>query len=142
MPKPVLSDSLFNADDVATAILQQANLSVTNQDFAVTDQTSLFVTDSAWTPRTGNQAYSFNGFMFLSGVWSTSSTPSNGDNVFTISDSDYYPIKDSYFNSISYQGDNLWALIINSSGEGYIQDAQNNSASLFYVNINGYYRFT
>lgn len=142
MPKPVLSDSLFNADDVATAILQQANLSVTNQDFGVTDKTSIFVTDSSWQDRSYNQAYSFNGFMFLSGIWSTSSTPNNGDYVFTISDSDFYPIKDTYFNSISYQGDSLWSLILTSSGQGYIQDATNNSNPTFYVAINGFYRFT
>ena len=46
MPKPVLSDSLFNADDVATAILDEANLQVTNQNLGVTDITSSFVINS------------------------------------------------------------------------------------------------
>ena len=65
MPKPVLSDSLFNADDVATAILSEANLQVANSDLGVTDITSSFVRDSNWVSSLGNdKCFKFMDFVF------------------------------------------------------------------------------
>ena len=83
MPKPVLSDSLFNADDVATAILESANISVTNQDFAVVDRTSEFTNQSDMSVN-AKKFFSFNGFMFfmLALKW-IGDTPQYDELIFT-----------------------------------------------------------
>ena len=64
MPKPVLSDSLFNADDVATALVNNYNLAVSNQDFAVTEISSNFSLETGWDSLYV-KAFAFNGFVFI-----------------------------------------------------------------------------
>ena len=92
MPKPVLSDSLFNADDVATAILSEANLQVTNQDLGVTDISSAFVLSTNWNTWQGHRAYKFNGFVFIWMGTYKGSSASNGEVWMTINNSDFYLI--------------------------------------------------
>ena len=65
MSKPVLSELEYNADDVASAILSSADLSVTNEDFGVTDHSSIFTFQTGWSD-TNAICYGFNGFMFCS----------------------------------------------------------------------------
>ena len=105
MPKPVLSDSLFNADDVATRVLQEANLQVSNNQLGVYDRSSIFVVESGITT---NQlkCYSFNGFMFYSIYLNHfGSTPSNGEKMIQISDSNFYPNDQYSAPTSAHQGD-------------------------------------
>lgn len=141
MPKPVLSDSLFNADDVATALVNNYNLSVSNQDFAVADRASLFVTRSGWS-WVSKQIYSFNGFMFVSGNIYKASTPSNGEVIADISDSNFYPVADTVFNTIAYQGDSANSMSFNASGEIMVSHPVNVGVAEWSAQINGFYRFS
>jgi hypothetical protein len=144
MPKPVLSDSLFNADDVATAVLAEANLQVTNQDLGVTSHGSSIATlSSGWGHQVTANFYSFNGFMFFSFVCEhAGGSPAHAETFLTINDSDYYPIADFSCPSISYQGDNAYRIQINTSGEFKVLDPGNSGASSFYICCNAHYRFT
>ena len=142
MSKPILSELDYNASDVASAILSQADLSVTNEDFGVTDRTSLFTVGGGFS--VGNkQAFSFNGFMFISASFARSSTPGGSDALLSISDSDFYPINNTVFPTVSYEGDTAEYLTVSSStGEFTVSAPENVSASAYYGVFNGWYRFT
>jgi len=141
MPKPVLSDSLFNADDVATAVLQEANLQVTNSDLGVVDRTSLFSAQQGYGADGDNQAYSFNGFMFVSMIFYNSSGASNQDTIASISNSDFYPVRKTYFNTISYQGDSAYRIRFETNGTAVVDDPNNLGTGIFYITLNGWYRY-
>ena len=142
MPKPILSELEYNASDVASAILSSADLSVTNQDFGVTDRSSLFTAGTGWN-FAGKIAYSFNGFMFVS-LYCTHSggSPQQNEVVLTMTDSDFYPTVETYFSSISYEGDSLTNLVAKTDGTFRINDVNNEGISTFYITTNGFYRFT
>tara|TARA_B100001029_G_scaffold178932_1_gene186807 strand:- start:2860 stop:3288 length:429 start_codon:yes stop_codon:yes gene_type:complete len=142
MPKPVLSDSLFNASDVATAVLDNADLSVTNQDFGVVDRSDKFTHSSSYSFNFF-QAYSFNGFMFISFQCVTTSSPTSGDAVSNINDSTFYPIAETVLPGIGYEGDSLnYLKIIASTGALEIYSPLPQGIVNFYITINGFYRFT
>ncbi len=141
MSKPILSELEYNASDVASAILSQADLSVTNQDFAVTDRTTNFTLQSGWTDN-GCKMFSFNGFMFLSiFIYHSVDEPSEGEVIFQVDNSDLYPTTDFFFNTISGAGDLANYIKINSSGQLQIFDPIDYGDSLFRVVTNGFYRF-
>tara|TARA_B100000424_G_scaffold53615_1_gene38424 strand:- start:565 stop:984 length:420 start_codon:yes stop_codon:yes gene_type:complete len=139
MPKPVLSDSLFNADDVATAILNKANLSITNQDLGVVDITDLITATSP--ANIGNTAfYTFNGFAFICFTFDIPNSV-NMTNIGSIK-SGYEPIKRHVFPSISYQGDSANYVVLQTNGNVETSLIQNVGDSHYYGVINGFYRFT
>ena len=139
MSKPVLSELEYNADDVASAILQKADLSVTNEDLGVTDQSSNFAAESGWSI-TNKQIYSFNGFMFISFTAQYGSTPSNGDALVEITDEDIRPTTNTIFPSISYEVDTVNCIVVQTNGE-IIVSHPSNPGSEFHVAINGFYRY-
>lgn len=143
MPKPVLSDSLFNADDVATAILSEANLSIANSLLGVTDRSSLFNTQSGWTTHNLN-VYSFNGFMFFMAEFQhNGGLPTSHENIWVINDSNYYPIENSYMPTISYEGDTASTIYFKTDGDIQIlYPVEGGSNTNWYGIINGWYRFT
>tara|TARA_R100000278_G_scaffold4613_1_gene7698 strand:+ start:353 stop:781 length:429 start_codon:yes stop_codon:yes gene_type:complete len=140
MPKPVLSDSLFNADDVATAILSEANLQVANSNLGVTDISSSFVLNSNTWSQTNPHMYYFNGFVFVSAYLSTSSTPATNTVIWNISDPSYRPISTYSFPATGYQGDVPSQIEFRISGEVVVKDPVNVSSSTYYNTINGWYR--
>ena len=140
MSKPILSELEYNADDVASAILDKADLSVTNQDFAVTTVSSLFTASSGTTIST-NLGYSFNGFMFISCRGYTDSTPSEGATIMTI-DAGYTPIANTDFPTISYQGDLANFIRFNTDDDVTVHSAAEGAGSTWYFCINGSYRHT
>ena len=142
MPKPVLSDSLFNANDVATAVLDFAELSVTNQDFAVTDISSSFTKNSNFVYESGTalNAFSFNGFVFLSFVMYTSTSVSTDDTIMTITESNYFPDRTYVTNSVSFEGDTVNFVTINTDGSMKIKHPHNAGVSSFSICINCHYR--
>ena len=145
MPKPVLSDSAFNADDVATAILSEANLQVTNEDLGVTDRSSLIVFQSGWQETTGSvptQFYTFNGFGFISlYCYHAGGTPATGEDVFYINDSDYHPVQNTAFFTSSHHGDTSLRFTLNTNGMMDIIHPKNEGDSDFFAVLNGFYRY-
>ena len=138
MPKPVLSDSLFNAGDVATAVLAEANLQVANSDLGVTDKSSIFVVQSGTTSY-ASKAFAFNGFMFIN-LYFNISSPTNPQEMYHISDSDYYPNATCYYPTISYNQDSAQYIEITTSGVVKVVEPYNPSGGWNGV-INGWYRF-
>ena len=144
MPKPILSDSLFNADDVATAILSEANLQVTNSQLGVTDRSSLLVYESGWSDGDSNiprKLFTFNGFAFISAMCYHSGTPGNTETVITLSDTNYAPTVDYSLPTASFQGDTAQTVRIVTNGEIRIQYPVNVSDSGYTINFNGFYRY-
>ena len=144
MPKPVLSDSLFNADDVATAILQEANLQITNSVLGVTDRSSLLSYTSGWSDADSNivpKLFTFNGFAFISAMCYHSGTPGATEQFMTISDTDYAPDQTYALPTASFQGDTAQSVQITTNGEIKVYYPLNESDSGYSINFNGFYRF-
>lgn len=139
MPKPVLSDSLFNADNVATAVLAEANLSVTNQDFGVTEITDLLTPVSTINVDL-EKAYSFNGFIFLY-VVGNGTQPSTAGKIFDINPS-YTPNDNYSFPTISYQSDSAQHIQFKTDDTVVVHHSNNLGTSNWYFAINGWYRYT
>lgn len=142
MPKPVLSDSLFNADNVATAVLQEANLQISNSNLGVTDRTSLFTASNSYviSANEGGGAYSFNGFMFINFRLDRSGGAFNGECI-TISDSNFYPTKTFTFPTISHEGDRANYVSFGSNGSVTMHLPSDQGGSTFHAVINGFYRY-
>ena len=143
MPKPVLSDSLFNADNVATAILNQANLSVTNQDFAVSTITSEFTVSTGFNMYSDSIAYSFNGFVFLAMSFAHPGPGiTTNETIFTVSNT-YKAITDTFLVTSSYEGDTAYTVKAKTDGSFIIESPHDIGGSgNFYMTINGFYRHT
>lgn len=141
MPKPVLSDSLFNASDVASAILNEADLSSIGNTFAVVDRTSLFTAQNSYIlSSNGAGAYSFNGFMFVNFRIERSGGAVSGTCV-SISDSNFYPTKLHTMPTISHEGDRANYVAFNTSGDIDMHLPSDQGSSAFFSVINGWYRF-
>lgn len=140
MSKPILSELEYNASDVASAILDKADLSVTNQDFAVTEVSSLFTAESGTTINT-ELTYSFNGFMFISCSGNVSSTPSEGGTIMTI-DSGYSPVANTVFPTVSYQGDLANFIRFNTNDDVTVHSVSNVENANWFFCLNGFYRHT
>lgn len=142
MPKPILSDSLFNADDVATAILSEANLQVTNENLGVTD-ISTSISGASGVSQFFRQAYAFNGFVFFSVEYAhLSSTPSDGETLSTITNSDYYPIAVTVAPCIGYQGDQAQYIRAETNGIIKVNNPINSGSNDWRVAVNMFWRYT
>lgn len=144
MPKPVLSDSLFNADDVATAVIAEANLQTLDLNLGVTDITSEFTLGTGWSYNTNNfdyaiKAYTFNGFVFIMGAVGRGDTSQM--TAFTVT-TNYRPTVEAYMPTISYQGDSGWALRVMTNGNIDVIQPNNVSSGSFYITFNGFYRIS
>ena len=146
MPKPVLSDSLFNSDDVATAILENANLQVTNSAFAITDFSDDIVLDSAFEHQTtslNNPPYvaiHFNSIVFMYGALRCSSSDAiDGATVLTVP-SAYYPHRLVACNTSSLDEDTARRIQINTSGVMSIVDPVNSGSGTFHMVFNFWYK--
>tara|TARA_R100000353_G_C6453175_1_gene181836 strand:- start:39 stop:470 length:432 start_codon:yes stop_codon:yes gene_type:complete len=142
MPKPVLSDSLFNADDVATAVLAEANLQIANSSLGVTDITSSFTRDSNWaTNGNADRVYIFMGFVFYNLGAATSTNITSQMTAYTIAEP-YRPNQLYFTNNLTYQGDFAAGININTDGTMVVHNATQPSGSdaTFRIQINGWYR--
>jgi len=142
MPKPVLSDSLFNAGDVATAILSEAALEITNEQLGVTDRSSLFTIDNSNGTLTDVKAFSFNGFMFCQGFFSFSGySPSHNETLGQITDSNFYPSYEVVFSGNSYDSDSSAQGKITTAGKFQAEYPVNPGDSTWRMVFNCVYRF-
>ena len=141
MPKPVLSDSLFNADDVATAVLAEANLQIANSNLGVTDISSSFTPASGFSLDYPCKAFHFMGFIFVQFGLGISSTPSNGATLVTIGDSSYYPSYNVVATSVSHQAETVSQVEI-SSGTSLIKlGTIHNAGDAYYrIRCNFFYK--
>jgi hypothetical protein len=139
MPKPILSDSLFNADDVATAVLAEANLQISNNNLGTTDISDQFTIQTGFIWNNKHVLF-FNGFVFFSGYFThNSGTPNNQETFVTIDNSDYRPQSHYVCNSIGYQADSSNRIIIAPNGNMQIYDPVNPGISTFHFTINFVY---
>tara|TARA_Y100001963_G_C6729534_1_gene423141 strand:- start:705 stop:1139 length:435 start_codon:yes stop_codon:yes gene_type:complete len=143
MPKPVLSDSLFNADDVATAVLSEANLQVTNSQLGVTDISSNYSFDSGWQAEAhGIIAYAFNGFVFINiNCVHPGGSPTTGEGLVTNSNSDYHPIEKTTMPSIANEADSAYSVVFQTNGNIDQLSPYNPGSSNFHIVVNGFYRY-
>jgi hypothetical protein len=139
MPRPVLSETTFNSDNIATSILQQANLQIANSSLGITDQTNSFLTYSSGWNVDNEAIYSFNGFVFLSFFIYNGGTVNHGDTVATISDSNFYPHRETVFNTYSSQ-DFATRLYVDTNGNFKLQSPSDNGGSNYHLITNGVYR--
>ncbi len=145
MPKPVLSDSLFNADNVATSVLAEANLQVANSDLGVTDITSSFVLSTHWSSWVTDKCFYFNGFVFvqLNAYIHTSNSNFNtaSTNIYTINNSDYFPNYEVSMNTTSHEGDTAQRIKITTSGSiDIMYPTEVGSDINYHIICNGWYR--
>ena len=138
MPKPILSDSLFNAEDVATAIVNEANLQITNENLGVTTVTDLVTLISGYT-MTEIVSYAFNGFMFVS-MHGYGSPISHGFKIGDIN-TNYTPIADTFFPVISVGPDSATLLQFKTNDTITVNGPDNMGSSNWYFTINGFYRY-
>ena len=138
MSKPILSELEYNASDVASAILASADLSVTNQDFGVTDVSSSFVLDSNWTSEYSPQCFAFNGFCFISFACKKDNAAHN-DVVMNVG-SDYRPESNTPIGSSAHEGDTPKWLLFRTDGVVELNFPENEGGSDFHLVINGWYR--
>ena len=140
MPKPVLSDSLFNADDVATAVLAEANLQVANSNLGVTDITSNFVSVSTGWSLEFSNVFTFNSMVFFQLTCPHTGTPAQTEVFATIANSDYHPASNCRFVTSSFEGDTAWHVELTTNGEFKIREPEDTGSSgLYYIMVTGAY---
>ncbi len=140
MSKPILSELEYNASDVASAILSQADLSIANEELGVTDRSSLIVSTSGFD-LTQKNVYSFNGFMFISLYIKHDGAGVTNETIANISDSDFYPNADHVFPVVSHQGDLALAVWFNTSGSITVSNPVDEGDAGWWGMLNGFYRF-
>ena len=139
MPKPVLSDSLFNADDVAEAVLAEANLQITNNQLGVSDISSNFTLQAGFQWVNPHVLF-FNGFVFFSGYFRHGGgTPASGEIFVTIDSSSYRPSNIFSCPGVGYQADSGNHIQFKTNGDIIISDPVNQGTSDFYFTINCVY---
>ena len=142
MSKPILSELEYNADDVASAILQKADLSIANDDLGVLDISDKYDLGTNVSVEAGGdvRAYYFNGFVFIYFNIYRSSSISSSDVILSMNDTDYAPGVDVVFPSISYQGDSALHIEVSTSGDFKANIPIEEGTTNHYVCINGFYR--
>lgn len=141
MAKPILSELEYNADDVASAILSQADLSVTNEDLGVTDRSSDFSIQSGWSDNY-SAFYSFNGFMFVMFYAShAGGVPDHMEAIFSNSNDDTRTSEVYVFPSVGSEGDTSANIRALTDGDIVVSAPVGAGDPGYFVNINGWYRF-
>ena len=145
MSKPILSELEYNADDVASAILEQADLSITNENLGVGDQRSSLELQSGWSNNPSTvppYLYTFNGFGFIScSVYHSGGTPSGGEVFLKITNSDFHPVERIQMPQAGYEGDTGEFVYLETNGDIEIGSPVNEGNSSFFLTINGWYRY-
>ena len=141
MPKPILSELEYNASDVASAILASADLSVTNQDFGVTDQSDEFTILNSFYANYPIKAFQFNGFMFMQIGITRTTSPDSNTAIISIDESDLVPNYNVVCNSISYQGESASEIYITADEANiYVGSVNNEGDDYFRIICNFMYR--
>ncbi len=140
MSKPVLSELEYNASDVASAILENADLSVTNQDFGVSEVSDSFDVVTNWTDNNRTKAFKFNGFIYLQFSCYKLSAPTNGEQFAEVSDSDLYPDYIVTGPTVSEDGESAHAWELSTDGEFKLVLPHTAGDSAFRVFIMAWYR--
>ena len=143
MSKPILSELEYNADDVASAILSKADLSITNDNLGVTDVSSSYTLQSGWTNEINPLiAYRFMGFIFLNiSVSHSGGSPSDQESIYSIDDDDFKPADVQSFPTVGHSRDLAYGVVVHTDGNIKIYYPDNPSGdATFYVTVNGWYR--
>lgn len=142
MSKPVLSELEYNADDVASAILSQADLSIANDDLGVLDISSSFSFDSGWQAEAhGIIAYKFMGFVFVNiNCVHLNGNPVSGEGIGSVNNSSYRPSAKQTLPSIANEADSNAYVCFQTNGNIDQFNPEPSGSSHFYLCINGWYR--
>tara|TARA_Y100000004_G_scaffold195628_1_gene263169 strand:- start:2022 stop:2453 length:432 start_codon:yes stop_codon:yes gene_type:complete len=140
MPKPILSDSLFNASDVSEAIVDTIDLGVINTNLGVVDRSSIITATTGFAFYYQN-VYSFNGFMFVSIYIKHDGSGVTTEQLGTITDSSFYPRVQAVFPTVSHQGDLAQAINFNTDGTIIVDNPVDAGTAGWWSMINGFYRF-
>jgi len=140
MPKPILSDSLYNASDVSQAIIDTIDLSVINTNLGVVDRSSIITPTSGFDFYYKN-VYSFNGFMLVSIYIKHTGSGVTTEQLGTVTDSNFYPITQAVFPSVSRAGDLAQAINFNTNGTIIVDEPVDANSDGWWSMINGFYRF-
>tara|TARA_R100000329_G_C7615045_1_gene218324 strand:+ start:789 stop:1325 length:537 start_codon:yes stop_codon:yes gene_type:complete len=109
--------------------------------FTVTDRSSLWSYGSGFSDNNhAIRAYSFNGFMFLS-LNCVKASISSGDDVVSISNSNFHPDQRYSAPIVSHEGDLAFTLNIKTDGVIEVQLPVNPGSGNFHVVSNFWYRF-
>lgn len=131
-----------DADTLSDLVDDAPSADVLSLDLTVTDRSNKFDQQTGWlTNNHALRAYSFLGFMFVSINNYTTSTPSSGDKVFQINDSDFYPNQRYSANTISYQRDSAFTLDITTSGEIIVYYPENPGSEAYHIVSSFWYRY-
>lgn len=106
--------------------------------FTVTDKSSIFSLQSNVTQYI-LKAFAFNGFMFVNFNVNITS-PSEGQDLYQITDSNYRPTADQYFPTIGYSQDSAQYISFKTDGVIDVVSPYNPSGGWNCV-VNGWYRF-
>lgn len=141
MPKPILSDSLFNADDVATAILNEANLQIASGSLGVSDVSdhftwTKFFTDSQYQTGRAHKFLNFIIFNYRGGE--QFSSLGNYDTIGTMQPG-VRPTRDMSFNHTSHQGESSNTVIFQSNGEIKLDTPYDPGDSAYRLTLEGIY---
>ncbi len=141
MSKPILSELEYNASDVASAILAAADLSVTNEDFAVSEVKDDFTLQTGWTATT-KQMFTFNGFMFISShVVHYGDVPDPDEVIYINSNTETRPSENYSFPALGLQGDLANNIVANSSGDIFVSNPEGSGDASWQVSFNAWYRY-
>ncbi len=141
MSKPILSELEYNADDVASAILSTADLSVTNEDLGVTNRNSKFDVDTSFTTNL-LETFGFNGFMFISFYLSHSGgAPDDGTNIIEINDTDFYPSSRVVAPTLGHQVDYASEIEFKTDGNIRIHNPVDQGSDTYYIVCNAWFRY-
>ena len=141
MPKPVLSDSLFNADDVATAILSEANLQVANSSLGVTDVSDKFTWSKFFTGATYQTGHAFKFLNFIIFNYRGSETFSSlgSYDIIGTMDASVRPSKTMDFINHSHQGEGANAILLNPNGNIRLDTPFDNGDASYRITLAGIY---
>lgn len=141
MPKPVLSDSLFNADDVATAVIGEANLQIANSSLGVTDVSNKITWSKFFTGTffQTNHVYKFLNFIIFNYRGSETFSTLGGYDTIGVLDSDIRPHKDMFFFSFSHEGEGQNAIIFEAGGNIKLDTPFDPGDSAYRMTLSGIY---
>ena len=139
MSKPILSELEYNADDVASAILSNADLSVTNEDLGVVDVSDQFTIQGDFSEWHTLYAFKFNGFVFLNASLYQDDVSATSGNLYLMTAA-VTPENEYHCGTASHHGDTAEYIKIDNDGYIKYNNMWDQGSSYWHVLLNCWYR--
>ena len=137
MPKPVLSDSLFNAGDVATAVLNEADLQITNEELGLSDVSSSISFSSGFSGTVVMKKFFKIVFVTINGNHDDGN-PNQNETIATLG-SNLTPSVQVFFPTIAFQKDTAHYVYLNTSRQFKVSSPDATGDLPWYFVINGWF---